>query len=150
MSAEGAASDAFFSLKSRLVEEGFTVLGQEEAHEFQREVSRAGGLSHRGLRAWARARFDTDLVVTARVRQSSRELSEQELGYLGIRDAVKGAVRTEVDIDLEVVDLRSGDHLAAVSGKGRGFALDRAQGFQKALTQAVTESAKLLRERTRT
>ncbi len=147
--AEGTAADAFSSLRSRLVEEGFTVLGEEEAREFQREVRRAGGLSHRGLRAWARARFDTDLLVTARVRQSSRELSGQELGYLGIREAVKGAVRAEVGIDLEVVDLRSGDHLAAASGKGSGFALDRAQGFQKALTQAATESAKLLRERIR-
>lgn len=146
---EGASGEAFSSLRSRMVEEGFTVLGLEEAKEFQREVSRAGGLSHRGLRAWARARFDTDLVVTARVRQSSRDLSDQELGYLGIREAVKGAVRAEVGIDLEVVDLRSGDHLAAVSGKGSGFALDPTQGFQKALSQAASESAKLLRQRIR-
>ncbi len=145
--AEGLSGEAFATLRGRLVEEGFSVLGLEEAREFQRELSRAGGLSHRGFRAWARARFDTDLLVMARVRQSSRELSEQELGFLGIREAVQGAVRAEVGIDLEVVDLRSGDHLAAVSGKGSGFALDRAQSVQKALTQAATESATRLRQR---
>ena len=145
--AEGLSGEAFATLRGRLVEEGFSILGLEEAREFQRELDRAGGLSHRGFRAWARARFDTDLLVMARVRQSSRELSEQELGFLGIREAVKGAVRAEVGIDLEVLDLRSGDHLAAVSGKGSGFALDRAQSLQKALTQAATDSAKLLRQR---
>jgi len=144
---DGGPSESFPSLRSRLVEEGFTVLGGEEAGEFQRELQKAGGLSHRGFRAWARARFDTDLVLLARFRQSSRELSGQELAYLGIREAVKGAVRAEVGIDLEVVDLRSGDHVTAVSAKGSGFALDRAQGFQKALTQAASESAKLLRQR---
>jgi len=143
----GTSGESFSSLRSRLVEEGFTVLGPEEAGEFQRELEKAGGLSHRGFRAWARARFDTDLFLMARFRQSSRELSEQELGYLNIREAVKGAVRAEVGIDLEVVDLRSGDHVAAVSGKGSGFALDKAQGVQKALTQATSETAKLLRQR---
>jgi len=146
---EGTSNEATSSLRSRLVEEGFTVLGPEEAREFQQELTRAGGLSHRGFRAWARARFDTDLLLTARVRQSSRELSDQELGYLGIREAVKGAVRTEVGIDLEIVDLRSGDHVTAVSAKGAGFALDRTDGFQKALSQAASESAKQLRQRIR-
>lgn len=146
---ENTSDDAFSSLKSRLVEEGFTVLGTEEAKEFQQELSRAGGLSHRGLRGWARERFDIDLLVLARFRQSNRELSDQEVGHLGIREAVKGIVRTEVSVDLEVVDLRSGDHLGIVSGKGSGFAMDRAQGFQKALTSAITESAQLLRKRIR-
>ncbi len=149
LGSEGASNESISSLRGRLVAEGFTVLGPEEAEEFRQEFGRAGGLSHRGLRAWARARFDTNLLVTARFRQSSRELGEQELQYLGIREAVTGAVRAEVGIDLEVVDLRSGDHLAAVSGKGSSFALDRAESFQKALTQAATDSAKLLRQQIR-
>lgn len=144
---ENTSSDAFSSLRSRLIEEGFTVLGTEEAMEFQQERSLASGLSHRGLRAWARARFDTDFLVTVRFRQSSRELSDQEMGHRDIGEAVKGIVRTEVGVDLEVVDLRSGDHLAAVSGKGSGFAMDKAQGLQKALWQAAKESVKLLRQR---
>jgi hypothetical protein len=144
----GASLEFLFSLRSQLVERGFTVLGIEEAKEFQREMEIAGGgLSHRGFRAWARARFDTDIVVIARFRKSSRDLSEQELRYLGIERAVKGAVRTEVSVDLEAIDLRTGDHLAAVSGKGSSTALGRNEGFHKALTQAATESAKLLRER---
>lgn len=146
---ESPSGDDFTALRGRLAEEGFSVLGLEETREFQQEWSRAGGLSHRGFRAWARARFDTDLLVTARFHQSSRDLSEQELGFLGIREAVKGAVRAEVAVDLEVMDLRSGDHLAAVSGNGSSFALDRAQSYQKALRQAASESAKRLRQQLR-
>lgn len=144
---ENASADAFSSLRSRLVEEGFAVLGTEEAEEFQQELSRAGGLSHRGLRGWARERFDTDLLVLAKFRQSNRELGDQEPGFSGIREAVRGIVRTEVSVNLELIDLRSGDHLSRVSGTGSSFALDRAQALQKALTQAITESAQLLRKR---
>lgn len=146
---ENTSDDAISSLRSRLVEEGFTVLGTEEAKEFQQELSRAGGLSHRGLRGWAREKFDTDLLVLARFRQSNREVGDQEPGVSGIREAVRGIMRTEVSVNLEVIDLRSGDHLGEVSGTGSSFALDRAQGFQKAMTQAITESAKLLRKRIR-
>lgn len=141
---EGGSDNAFSSLKSGLVREGFTVVGPEEAREFQRELTRAGGLSHRGLRAWARARFDTDFLVTARLLQSSRELSEQELRYLGVRGMVKNAVRAKVTVDLEVVDLRSG---STAAGEGSSLALDRGEGFQKALTQAATKSAELLHQR---
>lgn len=88
---ENTSTDAFSALRSRLMEEGFTVLGTEEAKEFQQELGRAGGLSHRGLRSWARERFDIDLLVVARFRQSSRELSEEEMGPLGIRKAVRGS-----------------------------------------------------------
>lgn len=144
---EGLSSEAFSALRGRLVEEGFSVLGLEEAREFQQERSRAGGLSHRGFRAWARARFDTDLLLLARVERSSRELSDQELKFLGLQEAGKGASRTEVTLELEAIDLRSGDHLTAVSSKGSSLAFDRVQGFQKALTQAASESAKRLRQR---
>jgi hypothetical protein len=144
---EDPLGEAFAELRGHLVKEGFSVLGPEEAQEFQRELRRAGGLSHRGFRAWARARFDTDLLVTAKFRRFTQELGDQELGYPGVREAVKGVVRAEVTVDLEVIDLWSGDHLAAVSGKGSGFALDFDQSVQQALTQAATESAKLLRQR---
>jgi len=144
---ENTSDDAFSSLRSKLVEEGFTVLGTEEAREFQQELSRAGGLSHQGLRGWVRERFDTDLLVLAKFGQSNREVGDQEMGHLGIREAVRGIVKTEVGVDLEVVDLRSGDHLSRVSGTGSSFALDRAQGLQQAMTQAITKSAQLLRKR---
>jgi hypothetical protein len=131
-----------------LVKEGFTILGPEEAREFQQELKRAGGLSHQGLRAWGRARFETDLLVMARFRQSSRQLSEQGfVGYPGVGEEVKGAVRTEIGIDMEVIDLRSGGHLTAITSTVVAFALDRGQSFQKALTQAAAESARLLRQR---
>jgi hypothetical protein len=143
------AEESLGSLRNRLAEEGFTVLGSEEAREFQRELRRAGGLSNVALRAWARAKFGADLLVKARIQQSSRELSDQELGYLGIREAVKGAIRAEVVIDLEAIDLHTGEHLTALSSKGSSFSLDQAQAFQKAAAQAATESAKLLRQRIR-
>lgn len=144
--AEGP-SEAASALRAQLIGQGFSVLGLEEGREFERERDRAGGLSNPALRAWARARFETDLVVMVRARQTSRELSDQEFGHLGIREAVKGATRTEVGIDVEVIDLRSGDSVTAASSKGSGFALDRSQGAQKAATQAATESAKVLKER---
>lgn len=144
---EGAPGETFPSLRGTLVKEGFTILGPEEAREFQQELKRAGGLSHQGLRAWARARFETDLLVLAHFHHSSRQLSEQEFGYPGVGEAVKGAVRTKIGIEMEVVDLRSGDHLTAITGTGVGFALDRGRSFQKALTQAADESARLLRQR---
>jgi hypothetical protein len=140
-------ADVVAGLRGRLVEEGFTVLGVEEAVQFERERQRAGGLSNAALRAWARARFGADVVVMARVRESSRPLSEQELRYLGIQDAAKGVVRTEVGVELEALDLRSGDALGAVSAQGSGFGLDPKSGLEKALGQATTESAKRLRQR---
>ena len=143
----GGGDAAVPELRGRLIEEGFSVLGTEDAREFQRESERAGGLSNRALRAWARSRFDADLLLTVRVQQNSRDLGDQELGLQGAKEAVKGAIRAEVGIDAEVTDLRSGDSIAAVSAKGSGFALDRAQGFQKATTQAATESAKLVRQK---
>jgi PEGA domain-containing protein len=143
----GGSGDVVAALRGQLIEEGFSVLGAEEAREFQREVGRAGGLSNRVLRAWARSCFDTDVLLTARVQQSSRNLADQEFGYQDVKEAVKGGVRAEVEIVVEVTDLRSGDSIAAVSTKGSAFALDRAQGFQKATTQAATESAKLVRQK---
>lgn len=145
--ADPSVGAAYTALRGRLVEEGFSVLGKDEAREFQRELSRAGGLSNRGFRAWARVRFSTDRVLMAKLTRSSRELSKQELGYLGIQEAVKGAARAEVTVELEALDLVSGDALAAVSAKGAGIALDLGQGFEKATTQAVTESAKRLKQR---
>lgn len=141
-----SSGDFFSSLKDHLMEEGFAVLGPEEAGEFEQAFGRAGGISRRALRAWARVRFDTDLLITAQVHQSSRELSEREMSFPGIREAVKGTVRAEVSVELEVVDLRFGNHLSAVSSKGADFALDPAQSIQKALTQVAADVAKKLRQ----
>jgi len=142
---EQTSPDPFSFLSSKLIQEGFTVLGPAEAAQFQREFSRAQQLSSRALRAWARARFDTDLLVVARFQPFIRELSQQDLTFSGIRERIAGAVRVEAVIELDVQDLRSGDHLTAISSKGTTFALDRNQGIQKALTQTATDAAKKLR-----
>jgi hypothetical protein len=120
-------------------------VGDPEVQEFQQALMRAGGLSHPALRAWARAKFHTDLLVTARVRQSTRKVSEQDLGRADIQKALHGVEQAEVHIALEVQDLRAGDHVTVVTGKGEVFTLDRTQSTQKARTAAVTEVVKKLR-----
>jgi hypothetical protein len=140
---DATVGEAAVALRGRLVEEGFTVLGGEEAREYERQKARAGGLDNRAFRAWARARFGTDRVVVARMRRSSRELGKQELEYLRLEHAV----RAEVTVELEATDLTTGETAAAVSGKGSGIALDRAQGLDKALGPALNDSARQLKQR---
>lgn len=141
------AEEAFSPLKGLLEGEGLTVFGKDEAKDLQQELTPAGGISHPEFRAWARARFDTDLLVTVRFHPNVRELDDQELRYLGIEGKVKSAVRTEVTLAWEVVDLRSGDHLAVVSGKGSSLAFDRVEGLQKALRKAAADTATVLRRK---
>ena len=132
---KGTSGESIAALVSRLGQEGFTVIGDPEVEEFQQAMLQAGGLSHPGLRAWAKAKFNTDLLVTARVRQSAREASEP----------LRGVKQAEAHIALEVQDMRSGEHVTVVTGKGEVFTLDRAQSLQKALTEAVTEVVQKLR-----
>lgn len=143
--ADNTASEIFAALSTRLLDEGFTVAGAQEAAEFQRAVSRAGGLSHPALRAWARAKFNTALLAMARVRQSLRELDQQGVGYAGLGEALKGVVRAEVSVELVVYDLGSGHHLTAVSAQAADFGLDRLQSLHKALERAAGEVTHKLR-----
>ena len=129
---------------NQLGQEGFTTIGDQEAKEFQQAMLQAGGFSHPALRAWARAKFHTDLLVTARVRQSTGEVSKQDLRR-DIRKVLQGIEQAEVHIALDVQDMHSGDHVTVVTGKGEAFTLDRAQSIQKALTEAVTEVVQKLR-----
>jgi hypothetical protein len=145
LASNDALGEAFSLLSTRLMEEGFSFPSAEEAKQFQRSLSQAGGLSHPALRAWARAKFNTELLVTARLRQSTREVSKQNFGYPGIREALHGVEQAEIHIALEVQDLHSSDYLTVVTGRGEAFALDRGQSLQKALREAVTEAAKKLR-----
>jgi hypothetical protein len=99
-------------------------------------MRQTGSLSHSALRAWARAKFNTELLVAARVRQSTMEANIKEL---------QGVEQAEIHMALEVQDMHSGDYLTMVTSKGEAFALDRAQSVQKALTEAATDVAKKLR-----
>jgi hypothetical protein len=145
LAAEGASGESIATLVTRLGEEGFTTIGDPEVKEFQQALLQAGGLSHPALRAWARAKFHTDLLVTARVRQSTSKISEQDFGRLDIQKALHGVEQAEVHIALDVQDMHSGDHVIVVTGKGKAFTLDRAQSTLKALTEAVTEAVQKLR-----
>jgi hypothetical protein len=135
-------------LWTQLVEEGFAIFGREEAVEFQRELSRAGGLSSRAFREWARVRFDTDFLLRAGITESSRQVADQQAGYTDVREALGGVIRAEISIVLEVVDLRSGEQLASTSATGSAFGLGP-EAIRKAGAQAAVESAKTLRGRLR-
>src|SRR5205823_651420 len=80
LAAEGASGESIEALVNNLGQEGFTTIGGQAVKEFQQALLQAGGLAHPALRAWARAKFNTDLLVTARVRQSTREVSKQNVG----------------------------------------------------------------------
>jgi hypothetical protein len=138
--------EAVSQLRVDLAREGFKIRGTEETQEFTREVTRAGGLSHEGVRAWARARFATDLVVSVNVRHQNRDLEKQEYGYPGVGDKLTGIVKTIINIDLDAVDLRSGESAAVVSASGSQIASHNDDGFQKALADASTKAAKLLKQ----
>ena len=144
LAAEGASGESIAALVNHLGQEGFTTLGDQEAREFQQAMLQAGGFSHPALRAWGRAKFNTDLLVTARVRQSSSQVSKQDLGR-DIQEQLRGVEQAEVHIALDVQDMRSGDQVIVVTGKGKAFTLDRTQSVQKALTEAVIEVVKKLR-----
>jgi hypothetical protein len=145
LAAEGASDESIAALVNHLGQEGFTTIGDQAVKEFQQALLQAGDLSHPALRAWARAKFNTDLLVTARVRQSTREVSKQNFGGPDIRKVLQGIEQAEAHIALDVQDMRSGDQLIVVTGRGEAFTLDRAQSVQKALTEAATEVVKKLR-----
>lgn len=144
LAADGASGAAMAALKTGLGQEGFTTIGDPDVKVFQQALLHAGGLSHPALRAWARTKFDTDLLVTARVRQSTREVSKQDLGR-DIQEALRGVEQAEVHIALDVQDMRSGDQVIVVTGKGKAFTLDLAESVQKSLTEAVTDVVTKLR-----
>ena len=144
LAAEGASGESIAALVNHLGQEGFTTIGDQEVKEFQDTLLQAGGLAHPAIRAWARAKFQTDLLVTARVRQSTREVSKQNVGKRDIQEALQGVEQAEVHIALEVQDMHSGDRVTVVTGKGEAFTLDRTRSMQKALTEAVTEVVKKL------
>lgn len=146
--AGGAPDDAFASIRTQLIEGGFSVTGAEENAAFRRELDRAGGVSA-PLRAWARARFDIDVVLIASLQESSRTMSDQDVSYLGIREAGRTVTRSDVTLDLEMVDLNTGDALATGSARAAGFALNPVQSRQKAVTQAAGDALKALQERLR-
>jgi hypothetical protein len=146
---EGAAAELFQTVRQALADHGYSPLGIEEAGELRVEIGRAGGVSNQALRAWARTRFDADILVTLRSRQSVGQLDQQEFGHPDVRDAVKGIGKVEVRIELEATDLRSGNQIAMVTGNGKSFAQDRVRGVGEATSKAASEAARNLSERVR-
>jgi hypothetical protein len=134
-------------LRSELLQAGIEVLGAREAIELRRAIKAAGSIRHPGLRAWARATFETDYVLDASCRASVRDLSSQLSTSAPLQNATQGVVAAEVTVDLSIFDLRQGTTAPMVSRTVRDFALESRQAIQKALQQAVQDAAPALRER---
>ncbi len=146
VSGEAASSESFSALRTTLAEAGFAVLGLEETQEFQAQAEQAQDLTRAAFRAWARARFATDLLATARVQQSSREVSGQELSDPSVREAVKRMVRAAVRLEIEILNLRSGRPVATVFGEGVDLAADQTRSRQRAFGRAATDVATKLHQ----
>jgi len=65
--------DAFVHLRTELAGAGFSMPGIEDIRAFEQAEREAGGLSHHGLRAWARGTFDTRLLIKVRVHEGRRD-----------------------------------------------------------------------------
>jgi hypothetical protein len=125
--------NAFAFLRSRLSNSGFIIPEAGAAEDFQRTEHAAGGLANRGFRAWARTKFAADVLLRASVRERNRDIGKQSR-------LLAGTVRVFVDLDFDVYDLRTGEHIALITAAASAFGIDHMQGFQKAL-EAVTADA---------
>jgi hypothetical protein len=138
--AASSPEGAFAVLRSRLAASGFTIPEATAAADFQRMAQAAGGVSNDGFRAWARAKFSSDTWLRASVRERHRDLGAQSR-------VLAGSVRVFVELDFDVYDLTSGEHRALINAAESAFAIDPAQGFQKALDAAAVAAVDKLRAR---
>jgi hypothetical protein len=134
---ESTPPDTFYVLRSELIAHGFTVPEQSDATEFARMAGAAGGHSP-ALHAWARAQFNTRMLVRARMHESNRKLGEQS-------PALTGTVRSLVNLNLDLYDLTSGAQQTTITATGSAFALDQPKSLHDAQTKAAKDAAGKLR-----
>jgi len=137
----------FDLLRSHLLKEGLSVAGVQESDIFKKEMQRAGGLSNKAFRAWTRARFGVDILAKADVYLHTKDLGKQAYGYEGIQESLQGTYRTEAKIEVETIDLRTGDHTASFSATAAAFANDESRSAHEALGKAATRTARLARQK---
>jgi hypothetical protein len=138
--ADGSPGKAFPFLRSQLSDYGFTIPEETTAADFRQMELAAGGLSNDAFRAWARTKFTSDVLLRASVRERHRDLGAQSR-------VLAGSVRVFVDIDFDLYDLTTGEHRVLITATASNFALDQAQGFQKALKVATVDAVQKLQTR---
>lgn len=143
----GVNNRIFDILRTSLVDEGFMVGTLGDATEFERTLRQAGALTNTGLRAWARAQFDTDRLVTATMTMSTQDLGEKDFGLEGVAAAVRGVFRSDTRLEMQVFDLRTGRQLASVVGTGSSMKPDSTRSQRAAVQEAITNGSELFRRR---
>jgi hypothetical protein len=138
VSAGATSPDALDQLRTKLADAGFSIPGIEDTRVFEQAERDAGGLANISLCAWARARFDTRMLIKARVREEQRDLATQS-------PVLSGTVRVVVNADLDVYDLDKGKHVTLISATGSAFALDRPRAFDQAMTKIAHDAAEKLK-----
>ena len=123
-----------------------TVAGPEEGAQFLREQRRAGSRSNRGLQEWARARFGTNYLLAGEAIVSTRELGQNDMGYEVAREQIKGLVRAEVAMTLELVDLRNGEQIGTSHVTAASFGFTAVEAVGKALADAGRAGGKDVRK----
>jgi hypothetical protein len=125
-------------LRTKLAEGGFSIPSGDDIRAFEEAERSAGGLTNIALCAWARGRFDTKVLIKAKIREEQRDLAAQS-PILG------GTVRVVVYADLDVYDLVRGKHVTLISATGSAFALDHARALEQAMTKMAHEAAAKLK-----
>jgi hypothetical protein len=126
-------------LRADLLKYGFTVVGAEDADEFQRIERDAGGLANPGFRAWARAKYGSDFLLRASVREQSRGLNVAS-------SALADTLRVFVDIEFDLYDLATGEQMALITATASTFATHHERGLHEALAAAVADAGPELQE----
>jgi hypothetical protein len=125
-------------LRTKLSEGGFSIPSGDDVRVFEEAERTAGGLTNMGLCAWARARFDTKVLIKAKIREEQRDLAAQS-------PVLGGTVRVVAHADFDVYDLARGKHVTLISATGSAFALDHAHAFEQAMAKAVHEATAKLK-----
>jgi hypothetical protein len=134
-------------LRSALVSNGFALTSDTGTAAYLEHSRAAGGHENAALRAWARARYGVAAIVVARGRQTQRDIGTQDLGYRGLSDAAKGMIRTDVTVELEVIDVMTGSVHVVASGEDSVITLDQSDGVQRAAREASLRAIRIVQQK---
>ncbi len=129
-------------LRELFIKQGLIVIGPDRIGEYQQKAKLSGGLSHRGFRAWTRAYFSSNILVSVKLRQYRRNLNQEPLMISGAKEAVKGVQRINVVITLELFDLTSGDQIGSIIKKDTEISSSPTRGYQNAYSRAAAAVSK--------
>jgi hypothetical protein len=139
VSKTNVSNTTFSLLRDALLEYGFTTAHPDHTAAFERAERASGGLHNRGFRVWARTYCASDFLLRASVQEQSRGLNVQS-------HALAGTIKVFVDLEFDVYDLTTGEHLRLITAASSAFATHEAQGIRAALTSAVADAAQHLQK----